>query len=92
MIQRRWLLFLLSVVAALAFVPVRASAEWVFELMGGGAFTQSQHAKVSFQGAKLDFQDVDFKNSFAFGGRVGYWFESSPYFGLALDVPILMRI
>lgn len=86
MIQKRSLLCLLFVVAALAFTSVPASAEWVLELLGGGAFTQSQDVNDKLTGIRFKFRDVDFKNSFTFGGRGGYWFESVPYFGLALDV------
>lgn len=86
MIQRKSFFFMLSGVAALAFTPVPASAEWVLELLGGGAFTRSQDINVKLQGIKYQFKDVDFKNSFTFGGRAGYWFEAVPYFGLAVDV------
>jgi opacity protein-like surface antigen len=86
MIQKRSLLCLLFVVAAVAFTSVPASAEWVLEGWVGPNFTQSKDVSDNLTGIKFKFRDVDFKNSVTFGGRGGYWFESVPYFGLALDV------
>jgi opacity protein-like surface antigen len=86
MIRKRSLFCVILVVATLAFTSVPASAEWVLEYLNGGAFTQSQDVNVKLSGIKYKFRDVDFKNSFTFGGRGGYWFESIPYFGLAVDV------
>lgn len=86
MIQRKRFLCVLAGVAALAFTSVPASAEWVLELLDGGAFTKRHDANVKLQGIKFEFKDVKFKNSFTFGGRAGYWFEAAPYFGLAVDV------
>ena len=86
MIQRKRFLSVLTGMAALAFTSVPASAEWVLELLDGGAFTARQNITVKLQGIKYEFKDVDFKNSLTFGGRAGYWFEAAPYFGLAVDV------
>ena len=77
---------LLSALAALALTAVPASAEWALELLAGGAFSRAQDVGDKFAGTKFEFKDVNFKNSFSIGGRVGYWFESLPYLGMALDV------
>ena len=86
MIPRKVVIVLLSALAWLAVVPSPVGAEWFADLFVGPAFTQSENVVVSQAGFKSRLKDVDFDNSVSFGGRGGYWFESTPYFGLALDV------
>jgi len=89
MIRRKLAVTLLSALAWLAVVPSAVFAEWIADLYVGPAFTQSDDVVLTpagLPGLKVRFKDVDFDNSASFGGRVGYWFESTPYLGVALDV------
>jgi len=87
-IGRKFCITLLSALAWLAVVSSRVSAEWFADLFVGPAFTQNDDVVLKFKdlGLTARLKDVDFKNSVSFGGRLGHWFESAPYLGLALDV------
>ena len=63
----------------------RVSAEWFGDLYAGPAFTQSKDLKFDYIATSYTIKDVDFDDSFSFGGRVGHWFEAIPYVGLAID-------
>jgi opacity protein-like surface antigen len=86
MIPRKRLVTVFLLVVCLTAVTVPASAEWFADLFVGPAFTQNHDVKVSQEGITATAVDVNFANSVYFGGRAGYWFESIPYVGLALDV------
>jgi hypothetical protein len=92
MICRKLSVILLSALAWLAIVPSPVFAEWFADLFVGPAFTQN-HDVVTKAGPQVfapagftaRFKDVKFDDSVSFGGRLGHWFESAPYVGLALD-------
>jgi len=82
-----WILILLSI------FPMPASAEWFADLYFGEASTQSADIDVEVSSSGLGFvstqsdtEKVNFDNSFMVGGRFGYYFESLPWLGFALDL------
>lgn len=82
--------FLLFVLVSLdvVTVPTDADAEWLVDIYLGAAFTQSEDLVVrvpELDDLKATYKGVGFDTSASFGGRLGYWFESAPYLGLALD-------
>ena len=78
--------FVLLVVLACVAVPAGpASAEWFADLYAGVAFTDSRTIDDVEPAALFRLKDVDFDKSATFGGRVGYWFDAMPYFGLGID-------
>lgn len=81
---------LLVLVISLTLLAQPASAEFVGELYGGGAFTNSANVTdASSLGATATFQGVKFDASGTVGGRMGYWFDevgSLGAFGVGLDV------
>lgn len=64
----------------------RADAEVFLDLYAGYSLTQDEDVDTRVDGMALSFHDVDFDDSYVVGGRVGYWFETLPFFGLGLDV------
>jgi opacity protein-like surface antigen len=84
-IRRKWFFCTVLGAAVLSLTSAPASAEWAVDLFGGGAFTQNQNINVKLSGIKFDFKDIAFRNSYSIGGRIGYWLESVPYLGMALD-------
>ncbi len=84
--MKKSLITFFGVLACLGALSVPASAEWFADLFVGPAFTQNDDLVISQTGLKAKLKDVAFDNSVSFGGRVGYWFESTPYLGLGLDV------
>jgi len=73
--------------------PKVSTAEWFADLYFGEASTQSADVSVDISSSSLGFmrqytttKKVDFDDSFMFGGRVGYYFESLPWVGFALDL------
>lgn len=90
MIRRRvWALALHVAVFGSAFVVSPVSAEWFGDIYAGGAFTESNDMRIkgSVSGTRVDgrFLDVDFDTSFAWGARLGHWFEGVRFLGLAVD-------
>ncbi len=81
-----------SVLSLLAMAPRVASAEVFLDLYGGVANTRNADVTVeesSFFTIPTTLtvtRRVDFDSSVTLGGRIGYWFESVPWLGLALDV------
>lgn len=80
----------LLMLGLLTMVPTLVSAEGFIDLYGGVASTQDADVSVEerspfFAPAEVS-RNVDFDTSITFGGRFGYWFESAPWLGLALDV------
>jgi opacity protein-like surface antigen len=72
-----------------------ASAEWLVDLYGGGAFTQSSDLSITGDlpgvSGNVTLPDVEFDTTFVGGLRAGYWFgepsfEGLSIFGIALDV------
>jgi hypothetical protein len=81
---------LIGVLLLLAWTATPARAEWFVDLYGGGAFTLSNDVEASGSITGLGTVDatlksVEFDDSLAFGGRVGYRFTSLPLLALALD-------
>ena len=85
--MKKSLVIFFGALACLSALSVPASAEWFADLFVGPSFTQSEDVvyKTTTIGSIRD-KDVNFKNVVSFGGRAGYWFESTPYIGLAMDV------
>ncbi len=77
-------LFVLTILA-----PSAASAEWFIEPYAGAAFTRDTDVDVNATsgGFTIDgeFKDVDLEDSLMAGIRTGFWFESLPYIGLAVE-------
>ncbi len=85
----------------LTAMPTQVSAEYFIDVYGGVASTASADVSVSVRestGRALCFlfcspetkthkatQKVDFDSSFTIGGRLGYWAESYPWLGGAID-------
>ncbi len=85
--KRTFALITLLVLTIIA--PSAASAEWFIEPYAGAAFTRDTDVDVKATSGAFtidgEFSDVDLKDSFMAGIRTGYWFESLPYIGLALE-------
>lgn len=67
-----------------------AAAEWFADLYGGAAYTAPSDVTLVVRPpsgpADHTFHDVKWDSSATVGGRVGYWFETAPWFGIGLDV------
>ena len=70
------------VLSALVLAPVLAFSETFVDLYAGGALPMDTHT--TFNGTEAGSKSP-YKDSFVFGGRVGYYFEGVPWVGLALD-------
>ena len=70
------------VLSTLVLAPVLAFSETFVDLYAGGAFPMDTHT--TFNGTEAASKSP-YKDSFVFGGRVGYYFEGVPWVGLALD-------
>jgi opacity protein-like surface antigen len=73
------------VLAALALSGSAAHAEGFVDLRAGASFTPENDVELHAGRASLAFES-EFDESATVGGRGGYWFESLPVVGLALDV------
>jgi len=67
-----------------------ASAEWYVGGYVGVAIPDEEDVDVGLSAVGIPiadgtFKDVDLETSAVFGGKVGYFFESVPYFGLELE-------
>lgn len=74
---------------ALVFLGIlapSASAETFLDVYAGYSLTRDSDIDTRLDGTERTFQNVDFDESFAVGGRVGHWFGLVPFLGLALDV------
>jgi opacity protein-like surface antigen len=71
----------------LGFSP--ASAEWYVSGYAGVAIPNNQDIDITASASGLfgsgTLKDVDLDTSVVFGGKVGYFFEDWPYFGLELE-------
>lgn len=85
-----WLAGPLAILTCLTVGAGPASAEWFADLYGGAAFTENTDITIQvpavMPGVDIVFKDVEFDAGLSLGGRLGYWFESSPVLGVALDV------
>jgi opacity protein-like surface antigen len=75
----------LAVGAVLLTGAAPASAEFQLDVYGGGALTQDVDFSFSGSGGSGSTRGMTVNNTFAFGGRIGYWFGSLPWLGLAVD-------
>jgi hypothetical protein len=77
---------MLVAMAGLALSARVGSAEWFADLYAGVSLTQSNdvtiHDPIVGQGV---YKDTDFGTNAAYGIRVGRYFDSIPFLGLALD-------
>jgi hypothetical protein len=65
---------------------VPAGAEVFLDVYAGYALTADTDIETRLDGAETTLADVELDDSFVVGGRLGYWFTTVPFFGLALDV------
>ncbi len=72
-------------VCALLLLAAPASAEWFADLWAGASQTQNEDLKLRILDVEVT-DEVDYSTTFSVGLRVGYWFESARWLGLALDV------
>ncbi|OLC14254.1 MAG: hypothetical protein AUH29_10535 [Candidatus Rokubacteria bacterium 13_1_40CM_69_27] len=81
---------ILAVLGVTMVVAPPAAGEWFADLYAGGAFTESRDISVrgTPSGVAVDgkLTDVDFDDSFAFGARLGHWFDALRFIGVAADV------
>lgn len=82
---RIWGVLALVAGAVLFARPAPASAEFQLDVYAGGALTQNVDLSFSGLGGDGSTGGMNVKNTFAFGGRVGYWFDSLPWLGFAVD-------
>ncbi len=61
-----------------------ASAEWFGDLYVGLSRTKSEDLKLSILDVEVE-AEVDYSETMSGGFRVGYWFDSAPWLGLAVD-------
>lgn len=88
MIRQKFLfIVVLVVLSCLGASTLPASAEWVTDLYSGAALTQHEHATIQVEGVSVS-EKLNFDSSFTLGARVAYWFESTPWLGLALDASV----
>jgi opacity protein-like surface antigen len=62
-----------------------ASAEWFGDVYAGGTLTTDHDLEVRDAAGRSTFQDVEFETGLAYGLRVGRYFDSVPFVGVALD-------
>jgi opacity protein-like surface antigen len=75
---------------SLLATAVPASAEWYADVYGGSAYTPRSDVTLEVRPPGLDldhtFHDVKWDPSGEIGARIGYWFDSAPWYGMGLDV------
>lgn len=77
--------FCIFLSAIILFIPTYALGEWSGDIYLGMHSTQADDMSVKFNGATVKtYADSD--TGSIFGGRIGYWFNSYPWLGLALDL------
>src|SRR5688572_19241266 len=62
-----------------------ASAEWFGDAYAGGTLTTEHDVKIRDAAGRSTFEDVEFRTGLAYGLRVGRYFDSVPFVGLAVD-------
>lgn len=84
--HRPLLVIVLVALAVTGSLPGLARAETFLDLYGGGAFPMDTDTTITGTNFIIIGQSP-YKDSFVFGGRVGYYFDRGvPWLGLALDV------
>lgn len=78
------LMIILLCLSLLTLSPPFVAAERFADLYVGGSFSTDEDFTVSASGGTATIE-VDFDSSFTLGYRLGYWFESFPWVGLALE-------
>jgi hypothetical protein len=73
-----------GVLCALVLWVTPASAEWFGDLWVGLSRTKSADLKVRILDVEVE-SEVDYTDTMSGGFRVGYWFESARWLGLAVD-------
>jgi hypothetical protein len=73
-----------ALLCALCLLATPASAEWFADLWAGASRTESEDLKLTILDVEVS-EEVDYSNTFTVGLRVGYWFDSARWLGLALD-------
>jgi opacity protein-like surface antigen len=81
--RQRWVVFsALFAALAVLVVAIPASAEWYVEPYAGIAFSDFSDVKGTALGTNFTLSDPETEDSFAIGGRGGYWAD---FAGLGLD-------
>ena len=62
-----------------------ASAEFQLDLYVGGTMTNNVDFSFSGGGSSGSTNGMDVDGAIVFGGRMGYWFDALPWFGVAVD-------
>jgi opacity protein-like surface antigen len=80
-------LFVVTLVAVscVAVTTGRAAAEWFADVYAGGTLTTDHDVKIRDGAGRSTFDEVEFEHGLAYGLRVGRYFDSIPFLGLALD-------
>lgn len=80
-------IFLILIFTMIA--PAIASAEWFIEPYAGAAYTRDADVDIDASGGGFTLngklKNIELDNSFMAGLRTGFWFESLPYIGVAVD-------
>lgn len=78
-----------AVLTLTIILPTIAQAQWFIEPYAGAAFTRDADVDVNASGGGFtlngEFKDIELEDSFMAGLRTGFWFESIPYLGFAVD-------
>lgn len=84
--SQRLVIGVLLGIGVLGSLPPLVRAEVFLDFYGGLAMTEKTEVKGSGLTTTQKFrEDVNFKDSFTVGGRIGYWTKRFPWFGVALD-------
>jgi opacity protein-like surface antigen len=83
--MKQFKFLLLVLVPVLATASSAYSEPWV-DFFLGAAIPSRDDVEVKETGQTATVKDVNFNDSLLFGGRIGWWTGSLPWFGLALDV------
>jgi opacity protein-like surface antigen len=78
---------LISLLVFVVGLPVPAMAEYSVDVYAGGAITNDTDLKqTSSRSGMTAVQKVNLDAAFLQGARVGYWFESTDWLGVGLDI------
>ena len=78
-ITRIWTVVTLAAAAAVLTCAAPAAAEFQLDVYGGGALTQDVDFSLSGLGGSNSTGGMSVSHTFAFGGRIGYWFGALPW-------------
>src|SRR5512145_2980061 len=73
-----------TVLVMVVLVGGAAHAEAFVDLRAGASFTDQNDVELGAFGGSVEFES-EYEDSATVGGRAGYWFESAPWVGLAID-------